>query len=265
MIDESNPLERKAAERAYIQYAQRLVELARAGNVDAFGAFVLRDEAGGHIDISPLHKSWTRFVDYAWERDKYAGILSAWRHGKSLLGTIRLALWEIGKNPEIRVRIICADDDEAILRVAAIQRFLTSPEYLAVFPHIRPSSVAEVTKHRMFVERKSLGPDPTLQAAGVFTSEAGGGNDLILIDDVVTFQNAIMSPAKRQQVYDALTSVWLRRIVPTTRVLYVGTAWHYDDASHQLMRQGGGKWLWLKQSVSDDFEEFDCEVLGNPE
>jgi hypothetical protein len=251
---------RQQSQDAYVKNASRLIEMARAGNIDAFGAYVLRDESGGPIDIAPIHKSWTNFCKYCFEHNKYAGILASWRHGKSLAMVVRLALWEIGWNPEIRIRVVCGDDDEAIKRVAAIQRFLGAKEYRAVFPHVRPSPNADWTRHRLFVDRKALGPDPTLEAAGVGTSEAGGGNDLIILDDVVTYQNTINSPAKKDQIYNTLVSVWLRRINPDTRVVLIGTTWAYDDSYQLLMNHGGPKWLFLVQGVDDAFGGFDCEV-----
>jgi hypothetical protein len=249
----------KVLEAKYVQRVEGLVGLARQGNLDAFGALVIKDQDGSPIELAPIHRSWSAFVPWCWQQGLYAGILAPWRHGKTTLCTIRLALWEIGKNPDVRVRIICADDDEAILRVSAIRRYLESPEYRWIFPHIEPGRLGDWSKHRLFVNRTSPGPDPTLEAAGVFTGEAGGGNDLIVLDDIVTYQNSILRPSLRNQVFDVMSAVWLRRVEPDTRIVAVGTTWHVDDA-YQKLRKQGGRWRWLVQGVSDDFERIDCHV-----
>ena len=119
----------------------------------------------------------------------------------------------------------------------------------------------EWLKHQFFLERTSPGPDPTVAAAGVFNVEAGGGHDFIVVDDVVTYQNAILKPAMRDAVYDTLESVWFRRIDPGTKTLYVGTAWHADDASHRLMAQQGGLWRWLIIAVNETFSGLTCRVI----
>ena len=236
-----------------------MVQLAQGGSLDAFGALVIKDQDGTPVEISAIHKSWSYFVPWCWKQNLYAGILAPWRHGKTTLCTIRLALWEIGQNPDVRIRIVCADDDEAILRVAAIRRYLESPEYHWIFPHVEPSQSADWSKHRLFVRRSSPGPDPTVEAAGIFTSEAGGGNDIILLDDIVTYQNSILRPSLRNQVFETLGAVWLRRVEPDTRMVAVGTTWHVDDA-YQKLRKQGGRWRWLIQAVSDDFTELNCHV-----
>mgnify|MGYP001610514068 CR=1 FL=1 len=254
-------MERSDLETQYAQLVQQTIARARAGDVDAFGAFVLRDHKGLPIELAPIHRSWARFVTWCWARGFYAGILAPWRHGKSVCCTIRFALYELGQNPESRIRIVSGDDTEAMLRVASIRRYLEqSVEYRMVFPHVRPAELGEWTKHRIMVKRKSVGPDPSLEAAGVFTAEAGGGNDLILLDDLVTYQNSVLSPTARPKIHEALTSVWLRRVEPDTRVVLVGTSWHHQDAYQRLRQENTGLWRWLIQSVSDDFSAIDCRV-----
>src|SRR5574339_231542 len=97
-------------ELQHMRTIERLVELARGGNLDAFGALVIKNQDGDAVELAPLHKTWSYFVPYCWSRNLYAGILAPWRHGKTTLCTLRLTLWEIGRNPDVRVRIICADD-----------------------------------------------------------------------------------------------------------------------------------------------------------
>jgi len=245
----------------YVELKGRLLEKAQRGDEDAFGTLVLRDQDGLPLEVAALHRVWTRFIRYAWSQNLYAGILAPWRHGKTSLGVIRKALWEIGHNPGIRIRVVSGDDEEAMERVESVRRYIaSSDEYKLVFPGIRPARLADWTKHRLFVERPSLGPDPTLEASGVFTGEAGGGNDLIILDDIVTYQNSVLRATSRPHVYTALTSVWLRRIEPTSRVLLVGTTWHAHDAYGLLRKAQSGQWLWLIQGISEDFHHIDCRV-----
>lgn len=297
----------------YADKMARLIERAQAGDLDAFGAVVLRDEMGHVLDLASLHRMMTAHILYCWypelrptgdqvaaywERLKYdeatargeildlrsikvfcdqeaaraehertlghfyAGILAPWRHGKTLLGPIRVSLFKIGQNPNIRIRLVCGSDREATDRVSAVRRYLLSPPYQWVFPHIKAARQADWTKHRFFVDRTSLGPDPTLSAAGIFDSEAGGGNDVVIFDDIATYQNMILKPALRQQVFDTATSVWLRRIDPETRVLAVGTVWHADDPYNLWRAQKETQWRWMVMAVGESLDDITYQVEG---
>jgi hypothetical protein len=230
--------------------------------MDAFGAIAIKDNIGKPLDLHPIHLLMTRFINYCWAQDPplYCGILAPWRHGKSTIAIIRTAAHFIGQNPEIRIRLVCADDREAVLRTSAIRRYILSPEYKLVYPTVAPARLSDWTKHQFFVERHALSQDPTLSAAGIFHTEAGGGNDLVMFDDIATYQNMILRPALREQVYDSLANVWLRRIDPHTRVLLVGTTWHYDDPYNQLRRHQLGQWRFLVVAISEDFKSMHCTV-----
>ena len=239
-----------------------LIERARTGNLNAFSALCIRDAHGSPIDLAEFHLVVNAFIDYCWQQNPplSAGVLAPWRHGKSLLSVIGRAAHAIGLNPEVRIRLICADDREAVLRVAAVRRVIESRRYRRVFPYVRPKH-GEWLKHQFTVERSSIGPDPTLAAAGVFAVEAGGGHDIIMFDDLVTYQNTYLAPAIRPAIYDTVTSVWLRRVDPGARICAVGTAWHYDDCNHRLRRQEHlGQWRWLIVRVSDKFDKLEARV-----
>lgn len=255
----------------YTDRYARLVERARV-DMDAFGTVVLKDQDGAPLDIAAFHRVMTRFVNWCWypelrpdEEERslppyYCGILAPWRHGKTTLGPIRIPLFRIGVNPNIRIRLVCADDREAMLRVSSVRRYLLSEEYKYVFPKVKPARLADWTKHQFFVSRDSLGQDPTLAAAGVFNTEAGGGSDIMMFDDIATYQNMILRPAYRARVYETLTSVWLRRIDPNTRVVYVGTTWHADDPPHLFRAQKDSQWRWLIVGVSEGFDRLSCRI-----
>jgi len=236
-----------------------LIPRARAGDLNAFCALCVRDDTGRPLDMAPIHVAMSACVDQAWKEGKYAGVLGPWRHGKSRSLIIGRAALEVGLNHNVRIRIICADDREAVLRVSAVRRLIESPRYQRIFPDVKPLE-GEWLKQQFIVQRLSGGVDPTVAAAGVFAAEAGGGHDIIMIDDVVTYQNAYLSPATRGAVYETLSAVWLRRIDPGTRVIAVGTAWHYDDAYHRLRRDQQNLWKWLIIRIGPDFTRLVCSV-----
>lgn len=245
--------------RAYADRMAQLVERARTSH-EAFAALVMKDNRNLPIDLEPFHLLIIRFIRYCWSRQLYAGILAPWRHGKSLAGTDLFSLVEIGRNPNVRIRLIAGHDHEAVKRVSSIRRHLVSQEYRWVYPEIRPAKLSEFSMRSLFVERSAPGPDPTLSAAGVFSGEAGGGYDVLMFDDVATHQNMILKPALRPRVYETLTSVWLRRVDPSTRVLWVGTVWHADDPSHMFRADTSGQWLWLIIRINRERDGLDVST-----
>ena len=247
----------------YAERMARLVELARVGNRIAFSKLVLRDAGARRLDIEPLHRALLDFVDDSWQHNKYAGVLAPWRHSKTTLLIEGIASHEIGLNQNTRIRLISGDDREAMSRVSTVRRVITSDEYLLVFPNVGPSRKhdSEWSKHTLYVERESKSRDATLSAASVLSSEAGGGYDVIMFDDIVTWQNSELRPADRPKIYDAMTNVWLQRVDADVRVVLVGTRWVHDDAYGKLM-DIGDPWRWLKVSVNAALDGFNCDVLS---
>lgn len=241
--------------------AERAKAAARAGDIDAFGVFVLRDNKDDAIDIAPFHRTITNFVRDCWASDHFCGILAPWRHGKTLLAITRIALHEIGQNHNTRIRLVSAIDAEAMKRVASMRRYVTlSPEYRFVYPEVKPAEKSEWNLHQFYVERSSLNQDPTLSAAGVESNEAGGGYDIVMFDDVASRRNMIDLEEKRLKVFEQMSSVWLRRIDPRTRVVYAGTRWHADDPPGLFLAKGDEKWKWLVIGVAENFSKLVCAV-----
>jgi hypothetical protein len=75
-------------------------------------------------------------------------------------------------------------------------------------------------------------------------------------------KNAVFEPALRDKISRIIPEVWLSRLEPHGRVLYVGTAWHGADYTHQIMHNPA--WSVLVQGVSDDFRCLDQWVYNPP-
>lgn len=257
--------ERRALESAYVSRWEQLVERARQ-SPDAFCAVALKDAEGAAFDTAPVHRVLNQFVTYCWAHGYYAGILAPWGHGKSMVVTVGRVAWEIGRNTNTRVKVVSGSDNEAMDRVQLIRGVLVSPTYRAIFPHVAPAQGFQWTMHALYVERTGTDPNPTVEALSVWADVGGVRGDILVLDDVATENNMLVERALRPMVYNRLSRVWLRRIVPTTRVVYLGTAWAKDDPAHRLMspRQlaaQGGRWRWLVVGVHDDFTHLTCQIL----
>lgn len=239
--------------------AQRNLML-KAARTD-FTSFVraaVRDEQGKAFQLADIHLAWHRHIVYCWERKLRCGILAPWGHGKSSGMVVPWIAWQIGRNPNLRVKVICNDDGAAGKRVAAVGALIKSDPYTEVFNHVRPSRKAW-NAHELYVHRPGTAIDPTLQARGVFTTGIGGRADMEVFDDVVDQKNA-HERGVRERLKEIVMQTWLSRLEPTGQVLWIATPWHIDDATYMVMQQAG--WCFLIHRVSDDLTCVEQEVIG---
>jgi hypothetical protein len=228
-------------------------------DINFFCEYVMRDEKGNAFVQFPLHKIWHGFINLCESHRISPVILAPWGSGKSQQIAIARVLWEIGRNPSIRIKLVCNSDDNAKLRVASIGRYIKdSKEYHAVFPEVVPDRDAFWSAHALFVKRKGQSVDPTVDAKGILSTGIGGRADLIVFDDIVDMRNAIEQPALRQKVKDSFSNVWMSRLDVDGRAWYIATAWHHDDLT-SLLRFDKSKrqryWI-LTQAVTDNLQDL---------
>ena len=235
---------------------------------DDFVEFVLRDETGEPIKLATIHKVWRLHVEHCWKAGKYPAILAPWAHGKSIINAVARPGYELGRNTNLRVKVVCNDDKTAMKRVSEVARVIQTPQYRMVFPNVQPAQAHTTserkkwTQHEIILRRTGAAIDPSLGAYGVFATGVGGRADLLIFDDIVDERNAIMNPTMRKKVISALDNTWMSRLEPAGRPLYIGTMWHLEDCSHEILRRPA--WCVLRMWVSDDFERLEMEVY-NPD
>lgn len=180
--------------------------------------------------------------------------------GKSTQIAIGRVLWELGKNPDLRVKIVCSADDLANQRVFTVLKYIEfSKRFRKVFPNCRPSAKKDWTKSKFSLEREVSVIDPSLEGSGVLTG-VGGRADLIIFDDVVDYRNAIANPSLKKTVIDAFFSVWMTRLEPGGRAVLIGTRWAEDDLYSVLLESS--EWSFLEQSISDDFKYVESKRIN---
>jgi hypothetical protein len=211
--------------------AQR-ASLARQ-DAGTFVEYVMRDEATGQpVRLAPMHEEWHQLAN-AHPRLVIRAHVEA---GKSFGLTVGRTLWELGRNPSLRAAIVSNTHGQAskLLRVIAsyIER---SPEVREVFPGLLPGT--PWTDGAIAVQRPTLSKDPSLQAFGVHGAVIGSRLDLLILDDVVDFENA-RTPEQRETLIAWMLSTLMGRLSATGRVIVVGTAFHPEDLLHRLEDQG---------------------------
>ena len=224
------------------------IELARR-DVNAFCEFVFRDSANRPWRQQSFHREWQALLPV--EGPARVLIGAPRESAKSSQMAVARVLWELGRNPELRVKIVSATEDLAGNLVAEIQRHIErNPRLQLVFPHLRPNPAGPWTRGVLLVERRGIAKDATVTAHGVLSSAVGSRADLIIFDDVCDFRNAVQQAATRAQVKDAFSEIWVNLLGPTGRAVYVATVWHEHDLTMEL--KGHPEWLKWWRPARDE-------------
>lgn len=210
------------------------VSLARSSPVH-LGDFALG------LRPAPIHREWHD------KCDRYDRLIlkAPVEHGKSTQLTVARVLWELGQNPDLRVAIISSTMGQSCKWLSKIKINITNnPRLRMVFPNLRrenrPGYQRAWYENAILVERSEaaalIEKDYSVQATGAMGNILGSRLDLVVMDDVLDFENTL-SATQRQKVYDWFHSVLLGRLVEYGRLWIIGTAWHEDDTVHRLGRE----------------------------
>jgi len=243
------------------------VRLARQ-NFGAFMEYCFYDEENN----KPLQQQWFHDEwDSAMSNHNRVLIVAPRYHGKSTQVVVGRPLWELGRNLNLRHKIICASDGKAKERLFEIKQHVeTNPRIKEVFPHLHPDEEGEWSKHKIYFQRPARHRDASIEAVGVTSTATGGRADILFPDDVVDRRNALAFPALRAQIKQAWKNDWTNLLGPDGKIWGVCTLWHKDDLNHELMKNPaytvlfyavpanfGSLWLkWNEAALRERFEEI---------
>jgi phage terminase large subunit-like protein len=217
---------------------------------ESFGAFVeyvfWDEHTGRPIQQQWFHDEWSRAMDTA----NRLIIVAPRDHGKTTQIVARV-IWELGRDPNLRIKIVCASDGKAIERLFEVIQHLSNPRVREVFPNLVPAEQGEWSKHKIVVERTARHRDASVEALGITSTATGGRADLLIADDVVDRRNALTMPALREQIKHAWKSDWTNLLEPHGRVWYICTLWHKADLSHELL--ANPSYTKIFHAIPDDF------------
>jgi hypothetical protein len=229
-----------------------------------FAGFCFVDKFGKPWQVKPFHREWNAIIPPYGTPGKVL-IQAPHEHGKTGFLTIARVIWEIGTNPQIRIRILCSDDTLAESIIWELeQQIQFNPRIKRVFPNLQPATPWD--KSKFTVVRNVILKDPTVQAESILGGSTGGRVDLLIADDVCTHRNTIMQPSLMPMVISAFQNVWINSVEIDGRVVVINTPWHIADNTAALEKDPSyvkwkkpardpetGKYLWP--------EKFTPEVL----
>lgn len=168
-------------------------------------------------------------------------------HGKSTQLSIVRLIWELGRNPDIRIALISDTETKAKRWVSKVRISIEINERVReVFPHLLPENRSgwggSWTDEAIDVRRSKKAAfteaDHSLRAFGVGGPLGGSRFDLIVCDDLLDFANTRI-PAAREKTWEWYKSPEgpLSRRVKGGRIIDIGTAMHEDDYRHQIEKE----------------------------
>jgi hypothetical protein len=227
-----------------------VVALARKNPV-IFNDFCFQDKHGKFWRSPSFHHEWQRTYPEPFS-GKYTAIFAPRDHAKTSQIVIGRTLWELGRNPDLFIKIVCNTDPKARKRVQELQKNIESNRRVhLVFPDLQPDEKSGWEKHKFFIHRSLISREPSVEAYGILSGATGDRADVLIFDDIVDMKNAVLQPKSRQAVKDSFSSVWLNLLSPEGTALYIATPWHLDDKSHELMKDP--EWqMWKRPAISKD-------------
>lgn len=218
-------------------------ELARR-DVNVFCELAMRDPKGRPWKQALFHREWQDGLPA--EGPARALIGAPREFAKSSQMAVARPLWELGRNPELRMKIVCATDGLAEKLLGEIARNIHhNPHLHRVFPRLRPDPAGPWTRSQLRVACRSLAKDPSIEAHGILSTGVGGRADLVVFDDVCDQRTAVLQPTMRERIKSVFYETWLNILGPQGRAVYIATVWHPADLTVEL--RDSGQWhAWWK-------------------
>lgn len=185
-------------------------------------------------------------------------------HAKSQCFTINYPIWEIYKNPNVRIIIVSANEDIAVSFNRAIMNQLENNQQLIDdFGYIVPTFIKKWSERAMIVKRNSSEKDPTVAAIGVGGKLISRRADIIIADDIIDIDTA-RTKAMRNKTREWFENVLLPILEDDGRLIVAGTAWYKDDIYDTLYSSSDFDIrVRLKALIWN--EKFQRERKGHPE
>lgn len=209
-------------------------------DINAFVEYVFDTPQRRPVAQGWIHRQWQALIS----RHPRLIIVAPRGCGKTTQLTSR-ALWELGRDPNHIIKLLCQSDAKAIKRLTGIRAHMKNNSRLhAVFPHLNTAGAHELNKHQVTIPRTVYSNEPSLEAMGITSSASGDRATLLIADDVVDRRNAITLPKVRESIRAAWDD-WVNLLIEG-RIVYICTLWHNRDLTHDLLENPEWSTAWYE-------------------
>ena len=201
-----------------------------------------KTETGDLYETADFHENWINNIVDAIENGKQQMILSPPRHGKTDLLT-HFAVWQICKNPNIRIMWVGGNEDIAKNAVGSVLDHLENNELLneeingpgvKFQPKIRSGKSWSSSQFTIGTRTVTGIKSPTMVAVGKGGKILSRDCDLIIADDIEDHGTTIQ-PSAREQTRQWWTTTLSSRKEEHTAVVVIGSRQHPEDLYNFLL------------------------------
>jgi predicted phage terminase large subunit-like protein len=196
---------------------------------NAFIRLAFVDSRGQPIRQAAIHLELQEFLS----RHPRALIELPRDHGKSFQVCSRI-VWELGRNPGLRVKVVCATGAIAAERSRFVRAAIARNDWVRlVFPTLVPAKPWSAEQFCIARPAETIGP--SLAAYGVGAGSTGTRADLLICDDIVD-NHSLYNAAARNRVADYFHDNLMNLLEPDGCFWGLFTPWHRDDLNARLKR-----------------------------
>ena len=179
------------------------------------------------------------------EAPRHLARLMPREHAKTEAGTIVVPVWAALRDPNIRILVMSINADKAADKLSEISGYMET---------LAPQFGREIVKNnqkQLTLERDATHEEPTIQAAGFKTGVTGGHYDVIIFDDVVTYDTQRTAHRREQAWQKFQDFLNLDSKQGNSVFLALGTRKHREDLYSQLINSIG--WDTRVEQAIDDW------------
>ncbi len=200
------------------------------------------------FDNAPFHDELDDYLSNPFMRNLAIALPRGF--GKTNHLAIAYPLWEIARNHNLRILLVSSTGELSVKSLASVMDHIERNQRYRAWAKILDGNRTGVVPRRrarqnrdehwsaasIIIERTEIAMrDPTIQAVGLFGSILSRRADIIILDDVVTQENAATED-QRRKVKEWFRNTLLPVLVPGGRVICLGNTWHMDDLMNELLK-----------------------------
>lgn len=157
-------------------------------------------------------------------------------HAKSSEFTVDYPIYELYKNPELRIVIVSSTKSiaEAFLREITMN-LENNPLLIAERGSLIPTYPEKWTNQEIIVDRNSSHKDPSIAVVGSGGSILSRRADILICDDILNPDN-VRTEDQRIKMRDWFFKVLYPILVPNGRLIFVGTIFHPEDLLTEFIK-----------------------------
>lgn len=160
-------------------------------------------------------------------------------HAKSQCFTINYPIWEMHRNPNVRIMIVSANDDiAASFNRAIMNNLMNNQKLIDSFGSLAPEFQEKQKwgEKAIIIRRDTMEKDPTVAAIGVGGRLISRRADIIIIDDLIDIETARTATGRRK-TREWYENVLLPILEEGGRLILAGTSWYRGDIYDTLWQE----------------------------